>query len=332
MLGFIQFISLAYGVFLSFFPSYIDETVDRWGRPGEPGEYLAHWPTDKTADITPVACHSHNDYWRRVPLYSAIQAGCIGVEADVWLFDNELYVGHTKSSLGVNRTLTSLYIDPLVHLLDKQNPRTRFQPDRLDPPNGIFDTKPSQTLALLVDFKTNGHDIWPRLTLQLSPLRSRGYLTHFNGTNVIERPITVVATGNAPFDLVMANSSYRDIFFDAPLAELAVSASTKARTELTTVSIPYNHTNSYYASVSFHKSIGFPWRFQLSEKQRDLVRAQIKGAHDRGLKVRYWDTPVWPYTLRNQIWTDLVREGVDYLNVDDLKSATKKDWSLSWSW
>jgi hypothetical protein len=34
----------------------------------------------------PVGCHSHNDYWRRVPLYSALQAGCIGVEADVWLF------------------------------------------------------------------------------------------------------------------------------------------------------------------------------------------------------------------------------------------------------
>nr|KMM66233.1 secreted protein [Coccidioides posadasii RMSCC 3488] len=322
MLGLVQLISLLSGVFVSFFPSYIDRNVDLWGKTGDPSEYLAHRPTDQTADIRPVACHSHNDYWRQVPLYSSIKAGCISVEADVWLFDNDLYVGHTKSSLAINRTLTSLYLDPLLTLLAKQNPVTRFQPGYDGPPHGIFDTKPFQTLVLLVDFKTNGHDIWPYLTSQLSPFREKGYLTYFNGTTVIERPITVVATGNAPFDLVVANSTHRDIFFDAPLAELAASDSS-----VTHASIPYDFRNSYYASVSFHKSIGFPWRFQLSEKQLYILRAQIKGAHDRGLKVRYWDSPAWPYSLRNQIWTELVREGVDILNVDDLKSATGKDWT-----
>ncbi|EEP75546.1 conserved hypothetical protein [Uncinocarpus reesii 1704] len=323
-------ISLLFGIFVSFFPSYIDETVAIWGKPGGPGEDLAHWATDITADIRPVACHSHNDYWRRVPLYSAIQAGCIGVEADVWLFNHDLYVGHTKSSLTINRTLTSLYIDPLLSLLEKQNPATQFQPTRHNPPNGIFDTKPDQTLALLVDFKTNGSDIWPYLTSQLTPLRERGYLTHFNGTAVIKRPITVVATGNAPFDLVVGNSSYRDIFFDAPLAELSDAAPSSAKDAA--VSIPYDFTNSYYASVSFRKSIGFPWRFQLSDTQRNLVKSQIKAAHDRGLKVRYWNTPSWPRSLRNLIWTDLIREGVDILNVDDLKGATKTDWSRSLRW
>lgn len=82
---------------------------------------LASYPTDATRDVRPIPCHSHNDYWRRVPLFDAIHWGCTGVEADVWLFDgnDELLVGHSSTSLSPARTLRSLYVDPLVELLDK---------------------------------------------------------------------------------------------------------------------------------------------------------------------------------------------------------------------
>jgi rRNA biogenesis protein RRP5 len=42
------------------------------------------------------------------------------VEADVWLFEGneELLVGHSSTSLSEKRTLRSLYVDPLVELLD----------------------------------------------------------------------------------------------------------------------------------------------------------------------------------------------------------------------
>lgn len=92
-----------------------------WSRPGHPGEDLGHYPTDTTRDIKPIPCHSHNDYWRRVPLFDAIHAGCVSVEADVWLFKGreDLYVGHDTASLTPDRTFASLYIDPLVQLLDK---------------------------------------------------------------------------------------------------------------------------------------------------------------------------------------------------------------------
>ena len=78
------------------------------------------YPTDATRDIVPIACHSHNDYWRAVPLFDAIRSGCTGVEADVWLFKGEtdLFVGHTSAALSPTRTLRSLYVEPLVELLD----------------------------------------------------------------------------------------------------------------------------------------------------------------------------------------------------------------------
>lgn len=349
--GVVQFFILLCGVMVSFFPDDFDRAVDSWGLRGEQADDLSHWPTDSTRDITPVGCHSHNDYWRRVPLYSALQAGCIGVEADVWLVDEELYVGHTESALTPNRTLRNLYINPLVDILEKQNPITQFHKEKDHPLHGVFDTDPSQTLVLLVDFKTDGPTTWPYFISQLSPLRDRGYLTYFDGKEVINGPITVVATGEAPFDLLTSNSTYRDVFFDAPLDQLADEGPNDANTDDLPVQATatskrasqehgqgpsdtsigpdrYNPTNSYYASVSFKKSIGFPWRFHLSSKQMDLLRAQIRGAHRRGLKARYWGIPSWPRSLRNHIWSVLGREGVDLLNVDDLRSATRKDWRM----
>lgn len=350
--GIIQFISLACGIVLSFFPDEYDRAAPRWmlaGNHSSP-DVITRWPTDISRDIIPVGCHSHNDYWRQVPLYSALQAGCIGVEADVWLFDNELYVGHTKSSLTSQRTLQSMYVEPLVKILERQNPTSPFQRTISQPPHGVFDTNPDQTLILLIDFKTDGAATWPVVAKQIAPLRSRGYLTYFNGQEIVPGPITVVGTGNAPFNLVTANSTYRDIFFDAPLEKLIDDESPDADQSEQHISnmkrsagpgqgqsgMPdtitantFNATNSFYASVSFQKSIGFPWPFHFTKDQMDRIRTQIRVAHRNGLKVRYWSMPSWPRSLRNHIWRILAQEGVDILNVDDLVSATKGDWRIS---
>ncbi|KAJ5587071.1 RRNA biogenesis protein RRP5 [Penicillium hispanicum] len=349
--GIIQFISLACGIVLSFFPDEYDRAARNWMHTGDRAESsdISHWPTDLSREIIPVGCHSHNDYWRRVPLYSALEVGCIGVEADVWLFDDELYVGHTKTSLTSRRTLRSMYVDPLVRILDHQNPTTSFQRSISRPPHGVFDTDPEQTLILLIDFKTDGAATWPAVVKQLAPLRDRGYLTYFDGRELIPGPVTVVGTGNTPFDLVTAEPSYRDIFFDAPLAKLVDGGDLKSRQEALYSSnfkrstglgqgqsgMPdvitantFNLTNSYYASVSFKQAIGFPWPFHFRQHQIDLIRTQVRIAHDHGLKVRYWGIPSWPRSLRNHIWRILAQEGVDMLNVDDLVSATKGDWKI----
>lgn len=348
--GIIQFISISCAIAIAYFPDEFDRATSHWlSRDAPAGQ--SHWPTDISRDIIPVGCHSHNDYWRRVPLFSALQAGCISVEADVWLFDNELYVGHSTSALTPERTLRSMYVDPLVEVLDRQNPITRFHPTAERPFNGVFDTDPLQTLVLLIDFKTDGPTTWAQVVEQLSPLRDRGYLTYFNGDEVVRGPITIVGTGNTPFDLVVSNSTHRDIFFDAPLDMLAEDDAQnrqdpqpKRRTAKQSTdnlgqglsgigSDAFNPTNSYYASVSLKKSIGVPWPFHFTPHQMDRLRAQIRGAHSRGLKARYWALPAWPRSLRNHVWTVLVREGVDILNVDDLQSATRKEWtSTAFEW
>ena len=344
----------------AFFPEELDDSIESIKPTGRFSPELGRWPTDFSADVQPVACHSHNDYWRKEPLFSALNAGCTGVEADVWLFDGDLFVGHSTQSLSPARTLRSLYIDPLLKILSEQNPSTNFHPSSDLAPNGVFDTKPSQTLILLIDFKTDGETLWQHVSDQLQPFRDKKYLTYFNGSSVVEGPITVVVTGNAPFSKVVASPHYRDMFFDAPLdlmdklldspVPVGASLPNGEPTDTVRATIPsepsdhsqdqgqghsgsaptnpaiYSPTNSYYASVDFRGSIGFPWRGHLSPQQKEKLRKQIAGAHARGLKVRYWGVPSWPRGLRNYLWRVLVREGVDYLSVDDLHSATKGNW------
>lgn len=84
--------------------------------------------------------------------------------------------------------------------------------------------------------------------------------------------------------------------------------------------------------MDFHKSIGsFPLS-RLSQDRLATLRNQIREVHERGLKVRYWGMPGWPVGLRNYVWRVLVREGVDMLNVDDLRAATRVDWRLRGGW
>lgn len=178
---------------------------------------------------------------------------------------------------------------------------------------GIFEEDPNQSLILLVDFKTSGIDTFLVVHEQLEALRDKGYLTYWDGEQLRNGPVTVVGTGNTPFNLIMAETQHRDIFFDAPLDKLweaptgldgssVLTQSQEAKmlsnqkssqgsmgTENTTID-DFNSTTSYYASVSFMHSIGFIWRGHFSPKQMDTIRGQIQGAQRRGLKVRYWDT------------------------------------------
>ncbi|KAI9640161.1 Altered inheritance of mitochondria protein 6 [Ciborinia camelliae] len=334
----------------------IDDVLKNWGKSGTGTEDLAWYPTDFTRDINPIPCHSHNDYWRRVPLFDALRVGCTGVEADVWLFDNDLYVGHNTAALQRNRTFQSLYINPLVDILKRQNPTTDFYNGSS---HGVFDADDGKSLILLVDVKTGGEETWPWVLEQLEPLRKRGWLSYMENDTLHTRPITVVGTGNTPFDILTKNSTYRDAFFDSPLESMweprNITEEVKdwpdddididSEHEPTQdIPIPnqesnqgqgmsgvssdtqFNTLNSYYASVSFNKAVGRIWRGKISPRQLKIIRGHIRGAHRRGLKVRYWDLPSWPIGLRNHVWDVLVKEGVDYLNVDDLRAAAKGVW------
>ena len=129
---------------------------------------LYTYPTSLTQGIVPKYIHSHNDYWRDVPFYTALSVGAVSVEADVWLYNGTLHVGHEQGALTSERTFQSLYINPILDTLHRQNPDSSF----LTAPthNGVFDTDGKQTLYLFVDLKTEGTTTWPYVISALEPL------------------------------------------------------------------------------------------------------------------------------------------------------------------
>lgn len=179
---------------------------------------LYTYPTSLTQGIVPKAFHSHNDYWRPIPFYSALSVGAVSVEADVWLYNSTLHVGHEESALTAARTFDSLYIQPILSVLHQQNPESMYLTGALanGTRNGVYDTASGQTLYLFVDVKTNGTTTWPYVVKALQPLREAGYLTTFNGIGVTPGPVTVIGTGNTPLNQVQGISP-RDYFWDAPV-------------------------------------------------------------------------------------------------------------------
>lgn len=221
--------------------------------PSERHSRVSNWSNH---GVIPVPCNSHNDYWRHIPLRSALRAGCTGVEVDVWPWGSDLLVGHSRSTV-LRGTLQSLYLDPLLKMLDTHNaPPSRNWPKVTSQEMvGLFSYDPKQTLTLLIDCKTEGDGTWPLLLEQLNPLREKGYLTHFNGSDIVYGLITVVVGGDAPFHMIVENSTYRDVFYDAPLGNLTFPADITAGYNRPMDST-YNPSNSYYASTNFRKAIG----------------------------------------------------------------------------
>jgi hypothetical protein len=269
---------------------------------------LYNYPTHLTQGIIPKAVHSHNDYWRPLPFWSALAIGAVSIEADVWLYNGTLHVGHEQSALTDARTFDSLYIQPILSVLRLQNPNSSFV---TSPPtkNGVYDTSSGQTLYLFVDVKTDGPTTWPYVVKALAPLRAAGYLTTFNGTAVVSGPVTVMGTGNTPLNQVQGVSP-RDYFWDAQVPTLNTTFSNITK-EVSPI-----------ASTDFAVQFGSVPDGQFNSTQMALLTSQVAVAHAKGIAVRYWDQPGWPVSTRNAIWRTLWDAGVDLINVDDLEGVS----------
>lgn len=276
---------------------------------------LYEYPTDFTQGIVPKPIHSHNDYWRDVPFFTALSYGCISTEADVWLYNGTLYVGHMRSALTHERTFQALYVRPILKTVQNQNPKSDFV--SIPTKNGVFDTDPTQTLYLFVDLKTDGETTLPFVSQELQPLRDAGYLTTFNGTNMNYGPVTVIGTGNTPLYMVQDNSE-RDIFFDAQLQELDSSQGN------VTADV------SPIASTDFIASLGGSINTTFSSNQLGVVQRLIAHASDKGIGARFWNTPAWPISIRNEVWKTLTEQGVALLNADDVAAAAGFAGSPAW--
>jgi hypothetical protein len=267
---------------------------------------------------------------------------CSSVGIDIRLSgDQEVLVGYAN-----NQTLASAWLEPLLNMLSDEGGHGHT----LDSRNGkTHEAYTPTSLVLMLNFLESEPALWAQALDALEPLREKHYLTRFDGLDMIHAPVTIVASGNAAFSNIIAQGRSRDVFFDAPLELMSPTAASQTETitpkesvteqedndadegqqpfapaETTRSDEPrhplnpavYSLTNSYYASASFDVTVGPVLdEGRLSEMQLGVVREQVRGAHARGLKVRYWDVPTSGQPSARHIRWSLKREGVDVMNI-----------------
>jgi len=236
--------------------------------------------------VTPVdRAHAHNDYEHDRPLLDALDQGFTSVEADVWLRDGKLLVGHDEVDLVPGRTIERLYLDPLRERVRKNRGQVYRGHDR--------------PVQLLVDLKTDGPSTYAALDRQLREVR--GMLTRFAPTL---RPgaVEVVVSGNRPLDEMSAQRT-RWAGYDGRLADLD--------SDLPPDVMPLVSDN--WANHFTWTGVG-----DMPPAEHARLVSLVRRAHSQGYRLRFWNTPDVATPARARLWAVLADTGVDHLNTDDL--------------
>jgi glycerophosphoryl diester phosphodiesterase len=229
--------------------------------------------------------HAHNDYLHEHPLFDALSNGFNSVEADIWLVDGQLLVAHDPFSIRKERSLTSLYLDPLAQIVKEGH-------------GGVYG--PGSRITLLIDIKSQADPTYRALELVLS--RYKSMLSSFEGTTEHEGAITVIISGNRDLALMRAQP-LRYAAYDGRMGDL------NGNEPATLIPLISDRWTAYF-TWDGHGAMPLD---QLS-RLKDIVAR----AHSHGRKLRFWDTPDGPGAARDTFWATLLDAGVDYLNTDDL--------------
>ncbi|MEO3798724.1 phosphatidylinositol-specific phospholipase C/glycerophosphodiester phosphodiesterase family protein [Nonomuraea sp. B1E8] len=227
--------------------------------------------------------HAHNDYEHERPLLDALDHGFTSVEADIYLVDGELRVGHDPEDLRPGRTLQSLYLDPLIR-------RVR---------HGSVFPGTRQRLQLLVDIKNNGEATYTELDRVLKAYKRM--LTTYHKGKVRPGAVTVVVSGERPREL-MAGQERRYAFYDGRMGDLGQG------------------DPGLIPLISDNWTNHFSWlgEGEMPAAERDKLREIVATAHRDGQRVRFWATPDTAGPARDALWRELVAADVDHINTDDL--------------
>ncbi|KAG7195637.1 Altered inheritance of mitochondria protein 6 [Scheffersomyces spartinae] len=293
-----------------------------------------------TRDVEPKPLHSHNDYWRTVPMLTALSNGAVSIESDIWYFEepylltrnggvthkfstNEVYVGHNQVYLKPNNTLDSQYLSYLWQILEYTNPKINDEIAVTEASDGhlnsVFYDAPELPMFLWFDCKTNASSTFKYMQLYLKRFFDKGYLTYYDveQDKIIPGPLILTWTGNLPsFEEVNALGSKRYLFLDAPLIDLE-----GLKTNWTQYS--YVASGSMQGILGNEDFDGAKLSPKFTPNQKSKISGVIKAAHSKGLKTRIWGDISWPKYVATGHWQELLRLGVDLLNVDDVEYAGK---------
>ena len=207
------------------------------------------------AQYSTLNAHSHNDYENDIPFWLAYNNHFGSIEADIWAVEGELFVAHYESEIRPDRTLDSLYINPIAETV-RQN-------------GGKAWIGHSSTFQLMIDLKTA---IQPTLSLLIEKLQN--YPDVFDPM-VNENAVRIVITGNRPEPSEFGN--YPDfVFFDGVIDRKYDEQQLK-RIAL--------------FSENLRKFTSWNGAGDIIEKEKIHLQNVVDSVHSINKRIRFWNSP-----------------------------------------
>lgn len=230
----------------------------------------------------PLVCaHAHNDYLHPHPLTDALECGFCSVEADIFLVEGELLVGHYHWQLNGEKTLRKLYLKPLYQRVQKNS-------GRVYPDGPLF--------TLLIDIKENGEQVYPVLKQQLGEFESM--LSGLRNDKYEQKAIQIVISGDCPRESIKSDQN-RLVSIDGRLGDLDSNAPAHL---IPLISAPWGSN--------------FKWRgrSKITDAELSRLNAMVTKAHAADRRVRFWASPE-----SETVWQQLLDSDIDHINTDQLK-------------
>jgi glycerophosphoryl diester phosphodiesterase len=208
---------------------------------------------------------AHNDYRQRRPLLDALEHGFAAVEADVFLVDGELLVGHGRRDVEPGRTLSSVYLDPLAEQVKEHGQ--------------VYE---GQSFLLLVDTKSDAGPTYAALHEVLSGYKEM--LTHYRYDGTLSGPVRVVVSGHTDLPQ-MEKQLIRYATADVRLPHLEKALS------------------PVVSMVSDRWAEHFRWLWLaerwMRRRQQAKIARLVGRIHDAGCEARFWGVlpRSWPALL-----------------------------------
>ncbi|KAJ5994540.1 hypothetical protein N7451_010264 [Penicillium sp. IBT 35674x] len=175
------------------------------------GGSLAHQRSRLNPREWEVKCTFPYSDPRPSALTQSVAAGCDGFRTDIWLDGHGLQMGPVGSEPKVDNNL-QLRLDSLFARLQRRDLSHPLQiPLDTEEPTEMIEATPTESFFLVLDAQSPLREVLGLLLPQLDTLRQRGYLTTWNGAQVIPGLVTVIVTGQTSPECLAVKSS--DIFW-----------------------------------------------------------------------------------------------------------------------
>lgn len=230
-----------------------------------------------------VFSHAHNDYEHPRPLLDALDNRFYSVEADIWLEDGRIVVGHDKDKY--HGTLQELYLNPLQQRVKEKG-------------SVHGDGMP---FYLWVDIKDGRQELRPILQNLLSQYEM---VTVFQEGGTKEKAVTVILTGDA-----RSKQAY--------VEEYPTRYACRDSNDYKPEDPPADGKWTWYA-LKWSNYVKWYGEESIEPETHKVLESLVRDIHAKGRKVRFWSAPDTPH-----YWDAALKAGVDLINTDKLEELNQ---------